>query len=256
MSRDRLDERFACDDLDRATWSPAYLPHWSSREASAAAWEIRDDGLRLAIPPDHSVWCPDRHPEPLRVSAIQSAGGSGPVGSTDGPQPFAPGLTVREEQPQFRGCTPTYGTIEITMRGVIGPRSMVAFWLSGLDDGPGRSGEICVAEIFGDAVAGGFAEVGMGIKAFRDPGLREAFATERLELDVTAFHTYGVDWRPGSVAFRVDGREVRRLDQAPDYPLQLELGVFAFPARGGGPAEPAVPELIVSRVRVVPLGGA
>ena len=249
MSRSRLDETFPGDDLDRTVWSPHYLPHWSSRAESAATFAVRDGELHLTIPPDQPLWCADRHPKPLRVSAVQSASWSGPVGSTVGPQPFQAGLVVREEQPPFRGYTPTYADVEIRMRAVIGARSMTAFWLSGLDDAPGRSAEICVAEIFGDTIRDGIAQVGMGIKAFRDPALREAFATERVALDVAAFHTYGVAWRPGSVMFTIDGREVRRLDQAPDYPLQLEIGVFDFPRRPARPGDPPVPELVVAHVR-------
>jgi hypothetical protein len=251
-----LDETFAGDQLDLGTWLPCYLPHWSSRAESAATLAIRDGELHLTIPPDQGLWCADRHDEPLRVSAIQTAGGSGPVGSTDGPQPFKPGLTVREAQPLFRGFTPRYGVIEIRMRGVIGARSMVAFWLSGLEDEPNQSGEICVAEIFGDAVRDGFAEVGIGIKAFDDATLRQEFATERVELDVGAWHTYGIDWRPGAIDFAIDGRVVRHLDQAPDDPLQLELGVFDFPAKATDDGHDAVPELVVSHIRARPLAGA
>jgi hypothetical protein len=257
--RTTLDESFAGDDLDRDVWSPHYLPHWSSRAESAATYAVHDGELHLTIPPDQPRWCADRHDEPLRVSAIQSAGWSGPVGSTIGPQPFAPGLTVREEQPAFRGYTPTYGRLEIRVRGVIDGRSMVAFWLSGVEETPRESGEICVAEIFGDAIREGVAQIGMGVHRFRDPALREEWSTEPVELDVAAFHTYAVDWRPGSVAFAIDGREVRRLEQAPDYPLQLMIAVFDFPARPAGPvvgvrsATPFVPELVVSHVRGGPL---
>jgi hypothetical protein len=106
-----------------------------------------------------------------------------------------------------------------------------------------------VAEIFGDAVHDGSAAVGMGVHRFRDPALREEWAAERFDLDVAAFHTYGVDWRPGSLAFAIDGRVVRRLDQAPDYPLQLMIGVFDFPAKAVDGGEPPVPELVVSHVR-------
>ncbi|MEA2518538.1 MAG: hypothetical protein QOF49_618 [Chloroflexota bacterium] len=249
MSSGELDETFAADRLDRTTWLPCYLPHWSSRADSAATYELRDHELHLTIPPAQAEWCAGRHDPPLRVSAIQTAGGSGPVGSTEGAQSFRPGLTVREAQPPFRGFTARYGDIEIRMRGVIGPRSMVAFWLSGLEEEPWQSGEICVAEIFGATVRDGFAEVGLGIKPFQDPTLREAFAVERVELDVSEFHTYAIDWRPGSLRFLIDGGEVRRLDQAPDYPLQLELGVFDFTATPAGDRDPAVPALIVSRIR-------
>jgi hypothetical protein len=210
---------------------------------------VRDHELRLTIPPDQPNWCADLHDEPLRVSCIQSASWSGSLGSSRAPQPFRPDLVVREEQPPIPGYTPHYGQVEIRMRGVVTARSMVAFWMVGREDRPERSGEICVAEIFGDAVHGGSAAVGMGVHRFRDPALREEFAAERFDLDVAAFHTYGVDWRPGSLAFSIDGRVVRRLGQAPDYPLQLMIGVFDFPAKAVDGGEPPVPELIVSDVR-------
>jgi hypothetical protein len=249
-----LDESFPGDELDRDVWSPFYLPHWSSRAESAATYAVRDGELHLTIPPEQRLWCPDLHDEPLRVSCIQSANWSGPVGSTRGALAFKPGLVVREEQEPFWGYLPTGGRIEVRMRGVISARSMFAFWMGGIEDEPERSGEILVAEIFGDAVRDGFADVGTGVRQFRDPALRDAFATVRVELDVAAFHTYGVDWRPGSVAFSIDGREIRRLDEAPAYPLQLFIGVFDFPDRGDGGTEPAVPELVVSHVRGRPLG--
>jgi hypothetical protein len=248
-----LDENFAGEDLDGGVWSPFYLPHWSSRAESAAAYEVRGGELHLTIPPEQPLWCAGLHAEPLRVSCIQSANWSGPVGSSRGPMAFKPGLVVREEQPPFWGYTPTYGRFEIRMRGIIGPRSMIACWMSGIEDEPERSGEICVAEIFGDAVRDGVAAVGIGIKPYADPALGDMFATERVELDVAAFHAYAVDWRPGSLEFAIDGRPVRRLDQAPDYPLQLFIGVFELAGRPADAADPAVPELIVSHVRGRPI---
>jgi len=248
-ARAELDERFPGDELDLEVWFPYYLPQWSSRTESKATYAILDGELHLTIPADQPNWCADLHEEPLRVSCIQSATWSGPVGSYSGQQPFRPGLVVREEQPPMSGYTPHYGQLEIRMRGVVTARSMVAFWMVGLEDRPERSGEICVAEIFGDAVRDGSAAVGMGVHQFRDPALREEWAAERFDLDVAAFHTYGVDWRPGSLAFTIDGRVVRRLDQAPDYPMQLMIAVFDFPARAVDGGKPAVPELIVSYVR-------
>ena len=84
------------------------------------------------------------------------------------------------------------------------------------------------------------------------PALREEFATEPLRIDVGAEHTYGVDWARDSLVFHVDGHVVRELTQAPDYPVQLMLGVFAFPDRHRelGP-DRTEPELVVSRVQVL-----
>ena len=145
---------------------------------------MRAGELHLTVPPEQPLWCPDLHEEPLRVSCVQSGSLSGPVGSPVGQQPFADGLVVREEQPEFRGFTPRYGRVEVRMRGVVDEGSMVAFWMSGFEDRPEHSGELCVAEIFGDVVRPGSAAVGMGVKAFRDPSLREDFAAVRLPIDV------------------------------------------------------------------------
>lgn len=244
-----LDERFDGAELDRSVWAPWYLPHWSSRAASAATYQV-GGGLRLTIPVEQPLWAEGVHETPLRVSGVQSANFSGPVGSTIGGQPFRPGLVVHEEQPAFWGYTPLYGHLEIRMRGVITPRSMIAFWLAGIEDIPDRSGEICVAEIFGTAPRA----VGMGLHRFRDTRLTEDFGTVTLSGEVSAFHTYGVSWHPDSLTFTIDGREVKRIDQAPDYPVQLEIAVFDFPDRahlvpGGTP----VPELVVTHVSGRPL---
>ncbi|MDT7642153.1 MAG: hypothetical protein QOC83_6441, partial [Pseudonocardiales bacterium] len=211
---------------------------------------LRDGELRLSVPVDQPLWCADLHDEPLRVSCIQSGSFAGPLGSTVGQQPFRDGLQVREEQPTTWGYTPLYGRVEVRMRGVVTARSMFAFWMSGIEDRPEHSGEICVAEVFGDAVRGGSADVGIGLHRFRDPALVEEFSAGPLAIDVTEFHTYGVDWRPGSLAFTVDGEVVRHLDQAPDYPMQLMIGVFDFPAKAAADdvAVP-VPQLVVSHVR-------
>jgi len=88
---------------------------------------------------------------------------------------------------------------------------------------------------------------GMGIHKFRDPELEEAFATVPLAIEVAGFHSYGVDWRPGSAAFMVDGAEgalagaVAQLSDAADV---------RFSGEGGqrGQSVP-VPELVDSPVR-------
>lgn len=241
-----LDERFEGDDLDFSVWVPHYLAHWSSREASAATYEIVADGLRLSIPIDQGLWCPDLHDEPIRVSCIQSASFSGPAGSTLGPQPFRDGLIVAEEQPTLWGYTPRYEEVEVTMRGSVTEQSMFAFWMSGIEDQPERSGEICVAEIFGSDVTAEGAGIGMGLHQFRDPRLTEEFSTVFIPIDVTEYHTYGVEWRSDGLRFSVDSEIVRTIHQSPDYPMQLMIGVFDFPAREG-PAD-HVPEMVVSRV--------
>jgi Glycosyl hydrolases family 16 len=218
---------FEGDDLDHAVWVPHYLPHWSSRAASAATYEVADSELRLSIPPEQGLWCPEEHEEPLRVSGVQSGVFSGPVGSTVGQQPFREGLRVREAQPTLWGWTPHYGVLEVRARMELSPRSMASVWMVGIEDEPQRSGEICVFEVFGDAPDA----IGMGIHPFRDPALRDDFTAPRLPVEVSEFHVYTADWQQGRVDFFLDGDHVRTVEQAPDYPMQMMIGVFDFPAK-------------------------
>ncbi|MFL6130349.1 MAG: glycoside hydrolase family 16 protein [Mycobacteriales bacterium] len=236
--------------LDPAVWLPHYLPAWSSREATRATYEVGGSCLRLFIPPEQGRWLPGEHEPPLRVSGIQSGNFSGPVGSTLGQQPWREGATVREAQEAFRGWTPQGGYLEMRARGVLTPRSMVAWWMVGLEDRPDRCAEICVLEVFGDAVEPGrSAAVGMGLHAFRDPRATEDFEAPRLPIDVADWHTYAVDWAADRVEFLVDGEPVRGCTGPPTYPVQTMLAVFDLPDRSTGDDADAVPELVVDYLR-------
>jgi hypothetical protein len=222
---------FEGHDLDRSVWIPHYLPQWSSRAESAATYEVAGSQLRLSIPLEQGLWCPVEHEVPLRVSGVQSGVFCGEVGSTVGQQPFREGLRVHEAQPTQWGWTPHYGVVEVRARMELSAGSMASVWMVGIEDEPRRSGEICVFEVFGEAIDRTGAAVGMGIHPFRDLALRDDFAAPRLPIDVTDFHVYAVDWRPGRVDFFLDGEHLRTVAQAPAYPVQIMIGVFDFPAR-------------------------
>jgi hypothetical protein len=233
--------------LDRTVWLPHYLPAWSSRADTAASLRLGDSCLTLDVPVDHPLWCAGEHSPPLRVSGIQSGNFSGAVGSTRGQQRFRPGQTVREAQARFEGWLPRHGRVAIRCRMSISPRSMAALWLSGFEDDPSQDecGELCVVEIFGRSVNGTSAEVGMGIKAFRDPQLSEDFEAPRLPIEIADFHEYAVDWDADEAIFSVDGEQVRRCLRPPTYPLQLMLAVFDFPDWSQGNDDHLVPELVI-----------
>jgi Glycosyl hydrolases family 16 len=226
---------------------------WSSREQSAATYAVAGSELRLTIPPDQGLWCGGDHDPPLRVSGIQSGVFSGAVGSTVGQQPFRDGAVVREFQPAQWGWTPHHGRLEIRARMQLSPRSMAAVWMVGLEDEPRRCAEICVFEVFGDAlrVDGGTpsAAVGMGVHPFRDPAIVDEFEAPRMPIDVAEHHVYAADWRPGRVDFLVDGEHVKTVAQAPDYPMQMMVAVFDFPEKATGAPADHVPLLAVDHVR-------
>lgn len=238
------------DHLDLSVWLPHYLPAWSSRAATRASHHVDDGRLVLDIPVDHPLWCPDDHDPPLRVSGLQSGSWSGPVGSTRGQQRFREGQVVREEQPRFEGWLASSGRVEIRCAMEISHRSMAALWLSGFedDDAQEQCGELCVVEVFGNAVGEGSAEVGVGIKAFRDPALTQDFAAPRLAIDVAQPHAYAVDWDEEAAVFSVDDVEVRRCARPPTYPMQLMVAVFDFPQWSTGDDDHLVPRLVVDHV--------
>lgn len=245
-----LRDDFDGDGLDLSVWLPHYLPAWSSRAATSASHRIEGGRLVLDVPVGHPVWCPDDHDPPLRVSGVQSGNWSGPVGSTRGQQRFAEGLTVKEEQPRFEGWLPASGHVEIRCAMDLSHRSMAALWMSGFEDDEQqlRCGELCVVEVFGNAVQPGSAEVGIGIKAFRDPALTQDFAAPRVDVDVSGFHTYAVDWDADVAVFTLDGHELRRCPRPPTYPLQLMVAVFDFPDASTGDDDHLVPRLVVEHV--------
>jgi hypothetical protein len=208
---------------------------------------VRDSELRLTIPPDQGLWCGDNHDPPLRVSGIQSGVFSGEVGTTVGQQPFRDGLPVREFQPAQWGWTPEYGLLEVRARMELSPRSMASVWMVGREEVTEQSAEINIFEVFGDTLEDGGAAVGSGVHPFRDPAIVDEFDAPRLPIDVRDYHVYAVDWKPGRVDVLVDGEPVKTVEQAPDYPMQMIVALFDFPAKDG-PAD-HVPELVVDFVR-------
>ena len=241
-----FEDDFDGAELDLAVGVPHYLPQWSSRAESAATYEVGGSELRLTIPPEQGIWCAGDHEPALRVSGVQS-------GVASRQQPFRDGQVVREAQETLWGWTPEYGRLEVRARMELSPRSMASVWMVGLEEVPTRSGEVCVFEVFGDALEPGSAAVGSGIKPFRDPALTWEFDAPRLAIDVAEPHVYAAEWRPGRVDFSVDDQPVKTVHQAPDYPLQMMVAVFDFPEQAG-PSE-HVPLLAVDRVRGLPSRG-
>jgi hypothetical protein len=226
-----FEDTFDGDTLDQARWLPWYLPQWSSREASAARYQLGGGVLRLVIEADQQPWCPEFDGQ-TRVSSLQTGVFAGPVGSTVGQSRFNPGLVVRQAQDNARLYTPQYGLFELRAKATDDPRSMVALWMIGYEDQPDRSAEICICEIFGRNVAGDRAGVGMGLHPFGDSSIRDEFSVEDLAIDVRDFHLYAAEWTPDHVAFFVDHQLVKTVEQSPGYPMQFMLGIYEFPDDG------------------------
>lgn len=222
---------FSGTALDAGRWVDHYLPHWTTPERSAARYAVDDSGLRLRIDADQPAWRPEDGE--LRVSNIQTGSFSGPVGSPIGQHRHRPDLQVRSPQPTRRLWTPSAGLVEATARASGDPTCMLGIWLVGFEEtSPQESGEICIAELFGNAIGPGRSQVRLGVKAHHDPRLHDEVTDVMLELDATEEHTYAAEWSAQRVRFFVDDHLVRTVEQGLDYPLQLMVDLFEFPTDG------------------------
>lgn len=231
------EDDFSAPALDAGLWAPFYLPHWSSRAAAAARYDVGDGRLRLRIDSDQPPWCPEFDGW-LRVSSLQTGVFAGPAGSPIGQHRFDPRLRVREEQPAVSLYTPRYGLFELRARALADPDNMVALWMIGYEDEPERSAEICVFEIFGRDVTDGSVRIGTGVRPFGDPGIVDDFATVAVAIDAREFHTYAAEWTPDHVGFYVDDRLIRSVGQSPGYPMQCMLSLYEFAAGREPPSPP------------------
>jgi len=177
-------------------------------------------------------------------------------------------ITARKENPAGYGCwygscqytsarlltqgkfTQTYGRFEARLKIPRGQGLWPAFWMLGNDIATNpwpNNGEIDIMENIG-------AEPGTVHGSLHGPGysggnpLTGQYTLPGGAALANDFHTYAVDWQPGSLVFSVDGTPVRRIGQSPNYPVQLMLAVFDFPGRASGSDDVPVPEMIVSHV--------
>jgi hypothetical protein len=194
-------EEFTGAELDAGKWVDHYLPHWTTPERSAARYDLRPGTLRLRIDADQPAWRPEDGE--LRVSSIQTASFSGPVGSSRGTHRHRPDLRVRTATPTRRLYAPSGGLVEARLRATPDPTCMLAVWLVGVEEiSPDQSGEVCIAELYGRAVGPGGSTVRSGIKAHHDPRLTTDMAD--LALDVEGALTGWFEGRPGVAVVRPD----------------------------------------------------
>jgi hypothetical protein len=219
---------FTGHTLDADRWIDHYLPHWTTPDRSAARYVLGDRGLWLLIEADQPAWRPEDGL--MRVSNLQTGSFSGPLGSSRGQHRHRTDLRVRSPQPTRRLWTPSSGLVEATVRATGDPTCMLAIWLVGLEDtSPEHSGEVCIAELFGNAIGRESSQVRLGLKAHHDPHLRTQMVDLALDLDATEQHSYAAAWDEERVDFYVDETLVHSVVPGLGYPLQLMVDLFEFP---------------------------
>ena len=224
-----FNDDFDGPSIDGRKWIAAHLPQWSSMAQAAARTELRDSTLVLRIDADQPPWCPE-YDGAIRVSSLQTGVHAGALGSPIGQHRFNPHAVVREEQATRLLYTPTFGHVEMRAKGTTAHGSHAALWMIGVEDEAQRSAEICVCELFGKHAGARSTTVCFGVHPFKDPAVADEFRQVELPISVTDFHLYAADWHPTHVDFYVDNQHVGRVDQSPQYPMQLMLGLYERPA--------------------------
>ncbi|MFN8191636.1 MAG: family 16 glycosylhydrolase [Nocardioidaceae bacterium] len=213
------------DGPDPSRWVAHYLPPWTTPDRSAGRFRSTTHGLELRIEADQPDWRPED--APLRVSNLQTGTFSGPVGSSRSTHRHRPdGLVVRTETPLDLRWAPSSGRVDVTVSASVDTGCVLAAWLVGTEHRDEReSGELCLVEIDGEAV-GETTTARTGVKAHHDPRLRTDMAEVELGFDASRPHTWTVIWGNNQTVIGCEGRVIRRLAQAPDYPLLLLVGLF------------------------------
>lgn len=241
-----LQEDFTGPALRADRWVDHYLPHWTTPERSRARYDLGEDGLRLRVDTDQPDWRPEE--AQLRVSNLQTGTFSGPVGSDRGTHPHREGLVVRTATPPRLLWAPSAGRVEVTVSASVDEGCMLAVWLVGTEHRSRReSGEVCVFEIDAEAVEAGRSRARCGVKAHRDDRLRTDMAEVTLPLNASEPHTWTAVWGPAGTVIGCEGRVVRRLAQAPCYPLLLMVDLFEIGPRSAPQSYPKTAR--VHRVR-------
>lgn len=233
-----LFDRFS-DGLSPQRWVDGYLPHWTTPDRALARYALVPSGIELRIEADQLDWRPED--APLRVSNLATGNFSGPVGSRVGTHRH------REDQLEVRTHTalqllfaPSAGRVDVTLSASTDPGAMVAAWLVGTEHlGPADSGEICIMEIDADAISA-TTRARCGVKAHHDPRLVTDMAEVVVPLDASLPHTWTVIWGEGRTLIGCEGRVLRRIEQAPTYPLFLLIDIFEIGPPGGSYPKSAI----------------
>ncbi|MFJ6652756.1 hypothetical protein ACIQLJ_08175 [Microbacterium sp. NPDC091313] len=230
-----LHDDFA-DGLSEERWMAHYLPQWTTPERSAARVGLTAGALELRIEDDQPDWRPED--APLRVSNLQTGAFSGPPGSSRGTHRHRDNIVVRTRMQQRLLFAPSSGRIDVTVSASTDEGCMTAVWLVGTEHlSADDCGEICVFEIDSDAISStgttAATTARSGIRAHGDSRLADDMADVVVPVDGSRPHTWSVVWGAGVTLIGCEGVVVRRLEQAPDYPLFLMIDLFEVAPPGG-----------------------
>lgn len=229
-----FNDEFNGVSLDKSKWTDYYLPHWTSNpETAKANYRFEDGHLIEYIAENQQPWAPELDGT-VKSSAIMSF-------NKNWIHNFSGSNVLMSNQEEWTGYATTYGYFELRAKlSNVGGGGHQAWWMVGMQDdtndwfGSKRTGEIDVIEsFFRKPDTWRIAAFGWNDPFFQtnwtlmeDP-VPQGNPTEE-------FHTYGLDWSPGSLKFYYDDQLYKEIKQAPDYPMGTILNIYTDAGSGVG----------------------
>lgn len=214
-------DEFDGTELDTKKWLPQYLPHNTSSDSGCMTnYEMGDGTLKLIIDENTPEYF-NGGDKGFKVSSIQTYE-KNMLHNTN-----AAGASVVP----YDSYTTQYGYFETRYKmPSCGGGGHVAWWMIGTqydarEDGTGskQNAEIDVTETFLSAPNLQNPKV----HAWSDEDMFEWVQEVPLEGDfVNEWHTYGMEWTPEYLAFFVDGVEIARTNQSPQYEMCILLSMY------------------------------
>lgn len=228
-------DEFNGDSLDRSKWTDYYLPHWASNPENAKAnYRFEDGKLIEYIAQDQKPWSPELDGA-VKSSAIMSF-------NKNWIHNFSGSQTLMSNQEEWTGYATTYGYFEIRAKlSDVGGGGHQAWWMVGMQNDTNdwfnskETGEIDVIEtFFSRSNTWRIAAYGWNDPFFQSSSWYSSEDPAPTNDQTQEYHTYGLDWSPGSLKFYYDGVLYRELNQAPDYPMGTILNIYTDAGSGRG----------------------
>lgn len=225
-------DEFNGESLDKSKWVDYYLPHWSrDKETTKANYRLENGKLIQYISKDQQPWAPELDGK-VKSSAIMSF-------NKNWVHNFSGSKNNLSNQNEWVGYATTYGYFELRAKlSSVGGGGHQAWWMVGLQDDTNdwfnskRTGEIDIIETF-------FRRPNtwrIAAYGWNDPFFQNNWILMEDPVpygnQTEEYHTYGLDWSPGSLKFYYDGVLYKEMNQAPDYPMGTILNIYTDAGSG------------------------
>jgi hypothetical protein len=230
-----FDEEFNDTSLDTSKWLASYLPHWSTRALAAPRYDVSGGSLNLRLDSDQPAWNPDQDGT-VKVSSIQTYERDY-LHQFHG---FNGTMQLNHHEPTFNGYATRYGYFEMRAKGPnTGGGGHTAWWMIGTQDdqdaagnGAHQTAEIDVTENLLSAPNQWVPK----LHPWADSSVHDTAKSVTTSGDpANEYHIYAMNWTPDGLQFYYDNQLVTSIDQAPNYPMAMLLGIYTDTSWSGAP---------------------